>query len=105
MFYGREEELEKIQEYIAGPSQKVGRVAPPQPFVLYGAGGAGKSALLSKCVLQSLKVGVLVVALGTPGMAGPLCAPDDGSLLWHNSQLHGTWTSPQVSLPYQYILS
>ena len=27
-----------------------------QPFVLFGAGGAGKSALLSKCARQSLKV-------------------------------------------------
>ena len=29
---------------------------PTQPFVLYGAGGSGKSALLSKTALQSLKV-------------------------------------------------
>ena len=28
-----------------------------QPFVLFGAGGSGKSALLSKTALQSLKVG------------------------------------------------
>ena len=38
VFYGREEELERIHQYIVGPSQK--------PFVLYGAAGAGKSALL-----------------------------------------------------------
>ena len=36
------------QEYITGPSSK--------PFVLYGAAGSGKSALLSKTALQSLKV-------------------------------------------------
>ena len=46
VFYGREEELEKMKEYIKGPSQK--------PFVLYGAGGSGKSALLSKAALESL---------------------------------------------------
>ena len=81
-------------------------MAPPQPFVLYGAGGAGKSALLSKCVLQSLKVGgVLALGLGTSGMAGTLRAPHDGSLLWHNPKLHRTWTSPQVSLPYPSLLS
>ena len=46
VFYGREAELEKMKEYISGPSQK--------PFVLYGAGGSGKSALLSKAALESL---------------------------------------------------
>ena len=77
VFYGREEELEKMkvgilvliwlsptayQEYITGPSQK--------PFVLYGAGGSGKSALLSKTALQSLKewlspaVPLLMVSIG-----------------------------------------
>ena len=91
VFFGREDELEKMKEYITGPSQKVtiqnGLVHPNlwkqvlrrrnvsksapksgneqsnmltiyfvQPFVLYGNGGAGKSALLSKSALQSLKV-------------------------------------------------
>ena len=37
-----------MKEYITGPSLK--------PFVLYGAAGSGKSALLSKFALQSLKV-------------------------------------------------
>ena len=35
-----------------------------QPFVLYGNGGAGKSALLSKSALQSLKV--IFIALLQP---------------------------------------
>jgi hypothetical protein len=48
VFYGRKEELVRLQKYITGPSTK--------PFVLYGAGGSGKSALLSKTALQSLKV-------------------------------------------------
>jgi len=47
VFYGRDEELVRLKEYITGPSTK--------PFVLYGAGGSGKSALLSKTALQSLK--------------------------------------------------
>jgi len=47
VFYGREEELERMKDYITGPSTK--------PFVLYGAGGSGKSALLSKTALQSIK--------------------------------------------------
>ncbi|XP_023324790.1 NACHT and WD repeat domain-containing protein 2 [Eurytemora carolleeae] len=47
VFYGREEELKKMKDYITGPSTK--------PFVLFGAGGSGKSALLSKTALQSLK--------------------------------------------------
>ena len=73
VFYGREKELEAMHEYIVGPSQKVCRKVKMksgkiydgtrnealsifQPFVLFGAGGAGKSALLSKCARQSLKV-------------------------------------------------
>ena len=47
VFYGREEELERMKDYITGPSSK--------PFVLYGAAGSGKSALLSKTALMSLK--------------------------------------------------
>ena len=47
VFYGREEELEKLKEYITGPSRK--------PFVLYGNGGSGKSALLSKTAACSMK--------------------------------------------------
>ena len=34
-----------------------------QPFVLYGNGGAGKSALLSKSALQSLKVEEMLKSL------------------------------------------
>ena len=47
VFYGRESELERMKDYITGPSSK--------PFVLYGAGGSGKSALLSKTALMSIK--------------------------------------------------
>ena len=47
VFYGREKELERMKDYITGPSSK--------PFVLYGAAGSGKSALLSKTALMSLK--------------------------------------------------
>lgn len=45
VFYGRESELERMREYITASSSK--------PFVLYGAGGSGKSALLSKTALMS----------------------------------------------------
>lgn len=40
MFYGREEELEKIEQYMKGDSDK--------PMVLYGEGGCGKTSLLAK---------------------------------------------------------
>ena len=39
------------------------RISFVQPFVLYGNGGAGKSALLSKSALQSLKVNKSVLCL------------------------------------------
>ncbi|XP_068248399.1 NACHT and WD repeat domain-containing protein 2 [Palaemon carinicauda] len=40
VFYGREEELQRAEEYIKGPSQT--------PLLLHGAGGCGKTSLLSK---------------------------------------------------------
>ncbi|CAG0888380.1 unnamed protein product [Darwinula stevensoni] len=40
VFYGREEDLEKIREYIAGASDK--------PMVLHGEGGCGKTSMLAK---------------------------------------------------------
>ncbi|CAB0008443.1 unnamed protein product, partial [Nesidiocoris tenuis] len=40
VFYGREEELEKIEAYMKGDSEK--------PMVLYGEGGCGKTSLLAK---------------------------------------------------------
>ncbi|XP_073979529.1 NACHT and WD repeat domain-containing protein 2 isoform X2 [Rhodnius prolixus] len=40
VFYGRETELEKIESYMKGDSDK--------PMVLYGEGGCGKTSLLAK---------------------------------------------------------
>ncbi|KAK1124232.1 hypothetical protein K0M31_006607 [Melipona bicolor] len=40
VFYGREDTLEKIKEYMLGDSEK--------PLVLYGEGGCGKTSLLAK---------------------------------------------------------
>ncbi|KAK5645668.1 hypothetical protein RI129_004132 [Pyrocoelia pectoralis] len=40
VFYGREDSLEKIQNYMLGESDK--------PMVLYGEGGCGKTSLLAK---------------------------------------------------------
>ncbi|XP_046671615.1 NACHT and WD repeat domain-containing protein 2 [Homalodisca vitripennis] len=40
VFYGREEELVKIHQYMTGDSEK--------PIVLYGEGGCGKTSLLAK---------------------------------------------------------
>jgi hypothetical protein len=39
VFFGRTEELERMRAYITGPSTR--------PFVMYGAGGSGKSSMLS----------------------------------------------------------
>ena len=39
VFFGRTEELDQMKEYIMGESNK--------PFVMYGAGGSGKSSMLS----------------------------------------------------------
>jgi hypothetical protein len=47
VFYGRIEELELLKDYITGPSIK--------PFVLYGAGGSGKTAMLSMGACKSIK--------------------------------------------------
>ena len=46
VFYGRDEELDTLKHYIMGPSTK--------PFVMYGAGGSGKSAVLSKAAFNTL---------------------------------------------------
>ena len=40
VFYGRENDLEKVHRYILGPSI--------QPLTLFGAGGCGKTSLLAK---------------------------------------------------------
>lgn len=40
VFYGRENDLEKVRRYILGPSI--------QPLTLFGAGGCGKTSLLAK---------------------------------------------------------
>ena len=57
-----------MQEYITGPSSK--------PFVLYGAAGSGKSALLSKSALQSLKVWL---APAVPLLMGRYCGTTPNS--------------------------
>ncbi|MPC31022.1 NACHT and WD repeat domain-containing protein 2 [Portunus trituberculatus] len=41
VFYGREEEVKKVEHYIKGPSVN--------PLLLHGAGGCGKTSLLAKC--------------------------------------------------------
>ena len=41
MFYGREEELKYVEEYIKGDKNT--------PLILHGAGGCGKTSLLAKC--------------------------------------------------------
>ena len=46
VFYGRVNELAKLKEYITGDSHK--------PFVLYGAGGSGKTAMVSMAASKSL---------------------------------------------------
>eukprot|EP00095_Tigriopus_kingsejongensis_P001882 maker-scaffold70_size417918-snap-gene-3.18 protein:Tk01882 transcript:maker-scaffold70_size417918-snap-gene-3.18-mRNA-1 annotation:"leucine-rich repeat and wd repeat-containing protein kiaa1239-like" len=46
VFYGRVEELEHLKTYIGGPSK--------QPFVLHGAGGSGKTAMLSMAACKSV---------------------------------------------------
>lgn len=45
VFYGRDEDLERIHEYMIGDDDK--------PFVLYGEGGCGKTSLLSKSAAMS----------------------------------------------------
>ena len=47
VFFGRTDELKQAEAYIRGPSNK--------PFVLYGAGGSGKSSMLSMTALKSVK--------------------------------------------------
>ena len=46
VFFGRVDELENLKNYIAGPVNK--------PFVLYGAGGSGKTAMLSRAACSSV---------------------------------------------------
>ena len=46
VFFGREDELKQCEEYIRGSSNK--------PFVMYGAGGSGKSSMLSMTALKSV---------------------------------------------------
>ena len=46
VFYGRVDELKILENYITGESNK--------PFVLYGAGGSGKTAMLSMTAAKSL---------------------------------------------------
>ena len=108
-----------MKDYITGPSTK--------PFVLYGAGGSGKSALLSKTALMSIKewlqvntelslvntpntelslvnthntVFSLVNALNTVfSLAPALCAAPHVSILRHHTQLHRPGAAAQVHLP------
>ena len=47
VFYGREKELEIMKNYICGPDNK--------PFILYGAGGSGKTAMLSITAAKGLE--------------------------------------------------
>ena len=46
VFYGRNEELEHLKDYITSDNNK--------PFVFYGAGGSGKTAVLSKTAVKSV---------------------------------------------------
>lgn len=46
VFYGREESLQRIEEYMSNDSDK--------PLVLYGEGGCGKTSLLAKSASLSL---------------------------------------------------
>ena len=46
VFFGRNEELERMKNYIVGDSKK--------PFVMYGAGGAGKSSMLSMTAYRAV---------------------------------------------------
>lgn len=45
VFYGREDSLQKIEQYMTGDSDK--------PIVFYGEGGCGKTSLLSKSAAMS----------------------------------------------------
>ena len=47
VFYGRIDELVRLKNYICGESK--------QPFVLYGAGGSGKTSMLSMMAAKSLQ--------------------------------------------------
>ena len=46
VFYGRTEELKQCETYITGDTNK--------PFVMYGAGGSGKSSMLSMTAQKSV---------------------------------------------------
>ena len=47
VFYGRVDELKCLKEYICGEST--------MPFVLYGAGGSGKTAMISIAAAKGLQ--------------------------------------------------
>ncbi|XP_069948531.1 NACHT and WD repeat domain-containing protein 2 [Cherax quadricarinatus] len=47
VFYGREEEVKKVEDYIKGPSVS--------PLLLHGAGGCGKTSLLAKCAASCVE--------------------------------------------------
>ena len=47
VFYGRTDELKKLKNYICGEST--------MPFVLYGAGGSGKTAMISIAAAKGLQ--------------------------------------------------
>ncbi|XP_069163973.1 NACHT and WD repeat domain-containing protein 2 [Procambarus clarkii] len=47
VFYGREEEVKKVEDYIKGPYVS--------PLLLHGAGGCGKTSLLAKCASNCIE--------------------------------------------------
>merc|ERR1712218_639389 len=51
VFYGRVDELKRVQEYVTGENNV--------PFVFYGEGGSGKTAILSKAACNSVQEWVL----------------------------------------------
>ena len=46
VFFGRTDDLAKMKDYVTGPSTK--------PFVMFGAGGSGKSSLLSMTAYKAI---------------------------------------------------
>ncbi|XP_046458040.1 NACHT and WD repeat domain-containing protein 2-like isoform X2 [Daphnia pulex] len=66
VFYGRENDLEKVRRYILGPSI--------QPLTLFGAGGCGKTSLLARS-------GSLIITWLTEAQEKDSSSPtgDDGS--------------------------
>ena len=91
----RTEELKQCEAYITGDSNK--------PFVMYGAGGSGKSSMLSKTAQKSVND-------WTPG-ANPILfvrylfsITEDiricllHQILWHYSKFSFTWAPSKVNL-------